>query len=574
MNLWKLLQKNHESLRGSSGQARIMNQGDILSLLLENRGVKTRAEVEEFLNPKLESVTIENVGIDRKEVEKALDLIKKTIDEQKAIIIYGDYDVDGITGTAILWETIYKVYKQSLPLPASQSKSKNTHPYIPHRVDEGYGISVKGINNLKSEISNIGLIITVDNGIVAHRAIAYAQSLGMQVIVTDHHTSGKDEIKPDALIHTTKLCGASVAYLFSQEINKSFKLPQNDSHLELAALATVADLVPLNKHNKTLLKFGLEKLRITKRPGLVALFEEAKIQQKVKKYEIDTYHIGHIISPRLNASGRISHAFDSLRLICTTDSLRAGKLASLLGEINRQRQSLTFESALSAIEEVRKEKKLDNLILVQSEAYDQGVIGLVASRVVEEFYRPAIAVSVGKDISKGSARSIFGVNVIELIRSCSKYLTEAGGHPMAAGFSIKTKDLPAFKKAILKKAEEINPKLFEKELKIDLLIGFENITLELFESIQKLAPFGMGNPTPTFMTKNVNIVRLNTVGKNGDHLQILLEKDGYIFKAILFNHQKMESLLIGDRINIVYTIELNEWKEQKNLELKVRDLQL
>lgn len=523
----------------------------IFNILLENRGIKTKKEVDEFLDPQIEKVTVKNVGIDVSEIKKALELIKKTIQENKAIIIFGDYDVDGITGTAILWETIFSFYK-------------NVHPYIPHRMDEGYGLSIKGIKNLQVIVKDIGLIITVDNGIVAGKAVEYAKSNGIQVVITDHHTPGDILPDADAIIHTTSLCGAGVGYLFSQTIRSAFQLSEDVSRIELVVLATVADLVPLNAYNRTLLKFGLEKLRNTNRVGLLALFEEAKIN----KSEIDTYHIGHMIAPRLNASGRISHAMDGLRLICTTNKVRAKKLAMILEGINKERQALTFSSAEDAKQHV---KDIGNIVIAESSEYEQGVVGLIASRLVEEFYRPSLAISIGQEISKGSARSIPGVNIIELIRSCPDYLIEAGGHPMAAGFSMKTKNLDSFKKAIVKASEKIEKKLFVKELKIDLEIEFGQITLELYDLIKKLAPFGMGNPVPVFMTKKVQVLSLKKVGKQEDHLQMFLGKDGVEFKGILFNHIKKQTLSVGDIIDVIYTIEQNIWKDKKTIELKVKD---
>ncbi len=523
----------------------------IFNILLENRGIKTKKEVDEFLDPQIEKVTVKNVGIDVSEIKKALELIKKTIQENKAIIIFGDYDVDGITGTAILWETIFSFYK-------------NVHPYIPHRMDEGYGLSIKGIKNLQAIVKDIGLIITVDNGIVAGKAVEYAKSNGIQVVITDHHTPGDILPDADAIIHTTSLCGAGVGYLFSTTIRSAFQLSEDVSRIELVALATVADLVPLNAYNRTLLKFGLEKLRNTNRVGLLALFEEARIN----KLDIDTYHIGHMIAPRLNASGRISHAMDGLRLICTTNKVRAKKLAMILEGINKERQALTFSSAEDAKQHV---KDIGNIVIAESSEYEQGVVGLIASRLVEEFYRPSLAISIGQEISKGSARSIPGVNIIELIRSCPDYLIEAGGHPMAAGFSMKTINLDSFKKAIVKASEKIEKKLFVKELKIDLEIEFGQITLELYDLVKKLAPFGMGNPVPVFMTKKVQVLSLKKVGKQEDHLQMFLGKDGVEFKGILFNHIKKQTLSVGDIIDVIYTIEQNIWKDKKTIELKVKD---
>lgn len=548
MKRWKVLHQGEgTSLKGKE---------DVIEVLLKNRNIK-KEEYEDFITPHIENVTIEAVGIDNEAVKKTLKLIKKAVSNEKDIVIYGDYDVDGICGTAILWETIYAFYKQ-------------VHPYIPHRVDEGYGLSIKGIENMESTIQNIGLIITVDNGIVANKPVEFAKSKKIDIVITDHHTKGAVLPSADAVVHTTELCGTGVAYLLSQEIARFFNTFIPSNHLELVALATVADLVPLNKHNRTLLKAGLESLHKTKRPGLLALFREAKIE----KEKIDTYHIGHMIAPRLNASGRITHAFDSLRLICTTDAGRANKLAGILNEVNKERQQLTFDSAEHAKLQVSQLDSEESLLFVHDETYDQGVVGLIASKLVEEFYKPSIAVSVGEKISKGSARSISGVNIIELIRSVPEFLAEAGGHPMAAGFSVETEKLQGFKKALEKKAKElIDTTLFNRELKIDLELPFDFINPDVYLEIQKLAPFGMGNPSPVFMTKGVTLLSMNKVGKDGTHLQMAVEKDGNVFKAIQFKSGDTTHLKQGQLINIAYTLELNEWNGNKKLELRVKDCQ-
>lgn len=548
MKKWKIL----------NNDTKVDSVTAIITALYKNREISD-SEIQSFLSPNIESVTFSSVGIDLQEVKKTIERIRVAISSNQGIVIYGDYDVDGICGTAILWETIYSFYK-------------NVHPYIPHRVDEGYGLSVSGIENIISLTPNVGLIITVDNGIVANKSVAYANSRGIDVIITDHHVKG--EKLPDAFsfVHTTKLCGTGVAYLLAQEISKKiqnseFKI-QNS--LELVALATVADLVPLNNENRMLLKLGLKELQKTKRPGLIELFLEAGI----KKNEVDVYHIGHIIAPRLNATGRISHAMDALRLICTTDLSRAKLLAAMLSKTNKERQVMTFDSAAHAIDSIHNsEFKIQNLILVSDESFDQGVIGLIASRLVEEFYKPSIAVSVGKDISKGSARSIPGVNIIELIRSIPKYLKEAGGHPMAAGFSIETKNLEKFKQALIEKANEVIHKdLFEKILKIDMEIGFNLITMELYSELQKLSPFGMGNPAPVFSTKGVTIASINPVGKNKEHMQIMFEKDAVFLKGILFRFDKDLDLSVGKLVDIAYSIDKNEWQDKVSMQLRIRDL--
>lgn len=548
MKRWKIL--NEEKIKSK--------KEEIIAIILENRGIKDPSDIENFLNPNLKTITQESVGINTKEVKKTVALVREAIMKNKHIIIYGDYDVDGICGTAILWETIFSFYK-------------NAHPYIPHRVDEGYGLSITGIENCKKQNKDIGLIITVDNGIVAEKAVQYAQTEGINVVISDHHTKGKTVPLADATVHTTELCGAGVAYLLSIELRKEFKIPINNTHLELVALATVADLVPLQRHNRTFLKHGIAVLRETKREGLLALFAEAKIDKKL----IDAYHIGYIIAPRLNASGRISHALDSLRLICTTNKTRALELAKLLHNVNQERQSLTITSSEHAKASViGRGGELENLLFVASQSYEQGVVGLIASKLVEEFYRPSIAVSIGEKVSKGSARSISGVNIIELIRSVPNLAFEAGGHPMAAGFSIDTEKLEMFKIELVKKATEIEKELFNRLLVIDLELSFNVISLDLFYALQALSPFGMGNPTPVFMTKAVVIVSLGKVGKEGKHLQVLLEKDGEFFKGIKFNQKNTEIFQVGDMVDIVYTIELNEWRGSRDIQLKIRDMRV
>src|SRR3990167_11094576 len=327
-----------------------LESGDIIQTLLANRGIKTKKEIEAFLNPKLSNITISNLTIDSKQLNKAVLRIKDAIKKKEKIVVFGDYDVDGICGTAILWETLNSLHAK-------------VTPYIPHRIDEGYGLSEKGISNVKFQISNVKLIITVDNGIVANKAVEFANKQGIDVIITDHHVPSRK--LPDALVivHTTKLCGAGVAYLLAQELrmeNGKWKM-ENLEHLELVALATVADLVPLKGSSRTLLKFGLEQLRKTQRIGLLELFKEAGLT----KESIGVYEIGHMIAPRLNAMGRLEYAMDSLRLICTNNQKRAEELARLLGSTNKDRQELTLQSVLHAKAYVNSKKsKFKNLLFI------------------------------------------------------------------------------------------------------------------------------------------------------------------------------------------------------------------
>ena len=527
----------------------------ILDILLKNRGLDTQKQIDDFLNPSLESVSIKSVGIDKKEIDKTIQRIKKAVDANEKIVIYGDYDVDGICATAILWETLYSFYK-------------NVIPYIPHRIDEGYGLSEKGIEKIISENGKIGLIITVDNGIVAHDAITFANKNGIDVIVTDHHAASAKLPKALTIVHTTKLCGAGVAYLLGKEISSEFGFGENPNHLELAALATVADVMPLLNENRTLLKFGLESLRKTKRIGLLALFREIGID----KEKVGVYEIGHMIAPRLNAAGRMGHALDALRLICTTDRVRAALLARQLGETNKDRQLLTEEMRLHAEGVSDTISKSEKIIFVHDVSYSQGVIGLIAGRLVERHYKPSFVLSVGEEFSKGSARSVKGFNIIEFIRSLEEYLVDAGGHPMAAGFTIETSKIELFKQALEKKGKDIlTEALLTQTLEIDSELPFDFVNLNMFNDLQKLSPFGMGNPEPVFTTRGVEIIALKTVGKTSAHLKLLLQKDGKSFSAMWFGNGS-HNLKTGQSVDVAYTIDMNEWRDKKEIVLKIKDL--
>jgi single-stranded-DNA-specific exonuclease len=555
---WKLLSSSKFTVQSSQLQIK-----ELLKILLENRGIVSAEEKESFLHPKLESVTVDSVGIDRQHLEKALERIKKAITEQEQVIVFGDYDVDGITGTAILWESLHALGAKVLP-------------YIPGRIEEGYGLSLAGISNVKNQVADIKLIITVDNGIVANDAVAFANEQGIEVIITDHHTRGDTDPEALAIVHTTKLCGAGVAYLLTQEINnEEEKIQEQDNHLELVCLATIADLVPLTGANRTLVKFGLQALQQTERVGLLELFDEAGVDQAT----IGVYAIGHIIGPRLNAMGRMASAMDSLRLLCTKDRLRAKVLAEKLGRTNKERQVLTQEMAGHALESVQRlASNVQKIIIVADESYEQGVIGLVASKLVETYYRPAIVLSKGKTHTKASARSIAGFNIIAFIREHMQLLVNAGGHPMAAGFTVETEKLAQVQEAMEMLAEEqITADLLVRTVKIDCELPLEIINQDLYDAIQSLAPFGMGNAEPVFVSRGVIIQNLRAIGAEGKHLKLEVRSKNQEarFSAIAFGMGEFISeIRVGNAIDVAYVIDENEWNGRKSLQLKVKDIQV
>lgn len=535
---------------------------NLIELLLENRGIKTKKEKEAFLNPQLKTLTAKEVGIDSKQLQIAITRIKKAIKNKEQIVIFGDYDVDGITGSAILWEVLHDLGASVLP-------------YIPHRVGEGYGLSELGIQNAKEKSPELKLIITVDNGIVAHNTTDFANKEGIDVIITDHHVPGDTLPNAHAIVHTTALCGAGVAYVLSQELKLDIlgarDNDENDIHLELATLGTIADLVPLTGPNRTIVRHGLLQLGKCKRMGLTELFKLANIMKDM----FSVYDVGYIIAPRLNAAGRIESAMDSLRLICTKDNARARHLAQKLEEINTERQRILKSAAEHAKKVVRKRIKMSNLLFVADESYQQGVIGLVAGKLVEEFYRPAIAISIGPEKSKGSARSVAGFNIIEFLRSHKELFLELGGHPMAAGFSVQTKKLKDLQKVLEESADQqITKEMLQRVLKIDCELSLDLINTDMYNELQALAPFGMANPEPTFASTGVEIKDIKLLGREKNHLKMsLLQNGSPAFDAIGFGMGEFaDSIKTSTVIDIAYTVDTNTWNGSTKLQLKLKDI--
>lgn len=538
---------------------RINNSKDLIQVLLKNRGIKGKKEIDDFLNPKLNELSIKNSGIDSKSLEKSYQRIKKAIENKEQIVVYGDYDVDGITGTAILWETL-------------NGLGAIVMPYIPHRIDEGYGLSEIGITNLLKEYKKTSLIITVDNGIVATDSVDFANKKNIDVIITDHHLPGKLLPKAYSIIHTTKVCGAAVGWFLGRFISQKLNFEENPKrHLELVALATVADLMPLTGLNRVFVKFGLDQLRLTKRLGLLEIYKEAQIQPN----NIDAYQIGHIIAPRLNAMGRLSYAMDSLRLLCTSNKTRARELAFKLGTTNRERQKTTIDSFLHAKNFYEKLTNKKKLIFISDKRYQQGVIGLIAGRLVEEFYKPAIVLSIGEIYSKASARSVKDFNIIEFIRNGSEFLVDAGGHPGAAGFTVETKNLGFLQKKLEDLAEAIlTDTHLTRKTRIDAQIPLDFINEKISESIRNLEPFGMGNPEPIFLTRDLIIESLRIVGSDGKHLKLQFRNQNSKVKidGIYFGAGEDKNLKIGDKVDVVYSISENVWNGNKRIEIKLRDI--
>lgn len=521
---------------------------DIIDILLKNRGLKTKKEIENFLiPPNPYTLTPSDVGIEKRQLSRAIIRIKKAVKDKESIVVYADYDADGITAGAIMWETLHNL-------------GASVMPYIPHRVEEGYGLSLKGIDAVR-ELYDPALIITVDHGITAWEKVEYAKKLGIDVIVTDHHVKPK-KLPNCTIVHTTQLAGAGVSWFVAKQL-------RSDADLALAAIGTIADMINLVGPNRSIAKHGLEEINKTSRVGLKALITDAAIP----KGTLGTYEVSHMLAPRLNAMGRLEHALDALRLLCTKQKEKATHLAQKLGLTNRERQQLTIDTTAHALQGIALRTKGDafrkKLIFVSHESYNQGVIGLVAGKLVEEYYRPAIVVSKGEKFSKASARSIVGFNIVEAIRSLSDLLVDVGGHPMAAGFTVETKNLSLLQQGLENLAQKtITDEMLTRSLRIDAEIPLKLASEALWKKLRDFEPFGFGNPEPVFATRGVTISDARLVGANGKHLKLRINA----IDAIAFGMGHLLGQLQDTPVDIAYTISLDTWNGNRRLQLKIKDI--
>jgi len=553
----------------------------IIDLLIKSRGLTTKSAIKDFLGPSHpRDLSLKDVGLQPSALKAAATRINQAITTGQTIVVYGDYDADGISATAILWLTLHAL-------------GAKAYPFIPDRQRHGYGLSLKGIQEILDSSPSkpycltpkSSLIITVDNGIVAHEAATFIKDQGFDLIITDHHQPSDTLPPADVLVHSTQICGAGVAWFLSRQLleSSSAKLSA-DSLLDLVAIGTIADLMPMIGVNRALAKHGLVTLSKSQRPGLLALKTEAGITDQ----HLSAYHVGFIIGPRINAMGRLEHGMDALRLLCTTNSQKATDLAQLLGDTNRSRQDLTSEMTDMADQIYRSiPGATDNkIIIIDHQEFHEGVIGLIAGKLTETYSKPSIVISRGEEVSKASARSIKDVNIIELIRTAQSHLINAGGHPGAAGFTIQTSKIDIFRQTLITTANTtIDPSLLQPSLEIDCQVDLSDLDLDLYDRLQTFEPFGIGNPRPVFAT-TAQITELRTVGRDYQHLKLKLTPfKGQSLKgqhqstskqnidAIGFNLAAAnQGLKPGDITNLAFKLDKNEWNGHTNAQLIINDI--
>lgn len=557
---------------------------EVIKRLLVGRGLNSPAEIDEFLHPPPPAeIPLEKFGIATEALKKAVGLVAAALDRESPIIIHGDFDIDGLGAVAVLWETVYR----GLGYP-------KCWPFIPNRFRHGYGLTRASVDEIIHDSRfaihspDSPLLITVDCGITAHEAIKYAKSQGFQVLITDHHqpegSGGKDGLghfEGDGLLWTDQLCGAGIAWVLAQGLRQRFNLTDGrwGSGLDLTALATIGDIQPLLGPNRSFAKFGLTEISKTTRVGLQELVSVAGLTGR----PLGTYEVGWLLTPRLNAPGRVGDALDALRLLLTTDPSQARDLAIKLNDLNQERQAKLDEMVEHAKQITTSSTPQDSKVtIVSHEDYHEGVIGLLAGKLVEEFYRPAVALARGAEFSKGSARSINGFNIIEALRGVGDLLESVGGHPMAAGFTIRTARIEEFIERFLALADgRLGADQLRPTLIIDQRVPLSLVTWELWGKLREFEPFGPGNPQPTFLSGEVGVLDVLTVGNTGSHLKLQLqdlqrEPSGAwpdaVFTALGFGlGGRAGELRLGDRLEVAYQITENNWNNHRSLELRLRD---
>jgi single-stranded-DNA-specific exonuclease len=564
---------------------------DIMGILAKNRNLLNPQELAAFLDPAHPNeITAAEVGFNLDDLAKAQEILLKAKQENQPMVICGDYDADGISATAVLWQVLH-------------AGGWQVQPFIPDRQKHGYGLSDAAIDDILVMEPKPEVVITVDNGIVAHDTTKRLEDSGITVIITDHHQPEKDSkgnvVLPQAsaVVYSTALCGATVAWLFGKELGQyvadlgkdsaaaDHMLLISEQTLDIAGLATIADQVPLLAYNRSFAWHGLVALQRTKRPGILALLESSRSTQD----DLNETTVSFRIAPRINAMGRLEHGMDALRLLCTKQMAKARELATVLNQTNARRQDVTIDQYEQAKEQAQSQLE-QHVIVVHATDFHEGIIGLIAGRLVEEFGKPAIVISSGEaetNHAKASARSLQGINIVELIREVRHDLLEVGGHPMAAGFSLYTShiqriidQLHTLALTSIKKEDLVPTLVLEAQLTPDLL------TLDSYDVVQSFSPFGQKNSEPVWLVEFDQVLDVKMIGTNNQHCKIQLfdTNTGVTIDGLCWNMaETIQSQLKGDgnpqtpdttKIKAVVALDKNVWKGRAKSQLRVVDFKL
>ena len=532
----------------------------LLARILVNRGINTDEKIKKFLYPSLEDLYDPYMLND---MDIAVKRINQAIEQKEKITIYGDYDVDGITSITIL--------KRFL-----DENGIIVDYYLPNRLEEGYGLNNNALQKIKDRGTT--LLITVDCGISAYNEIEFAKSLGIDVIVTDHHEcpavlpdtfSVIDPKRPDSTYPFNSLAGVGVTFKLIHARSISMDLPSESylKYLDIVCLGTVADIVPLVEENRVIVKYGLEYIKKTKNIGLKALINISGYS------EIDSSAISFGLAPRINACGRMGEADIAVEMLLTSDENIAADIANKLQEKNKERQEVEKGIMADAVAKIEEAKMYnDNAIVVGSENWYHGVIGIVASKITDLYYKPSILVCFDDEIGKGSGRSIDGFDLHEALNVASEHLQKFGGHEMAIGLSVEKNKFNDFKDAIVKYANEKITEEFLPIIKIDAEVSTKEVSGKTIQDLKLLEPYGENNMPPIFMYKNIKVDSIRTLS-NDKHLKLNVKDGNIVFDAIAFNMgDKKDSIRMGDKVDILFHLEINKFNGRETIQLNVKDI--
>ncbi len=549
---------------------------NIVEHILKLRGIE---EVGNFLNPKIEDIPDHTYLYDSKKAAKRL---IKAIEKGEKIVIHGDYDADGICSTSLLWNFLYRDVAQFM------DKKVDILPYIPNRVEQGYGLTEDSLN----DVIDLGakLVVTVDCGVRDRDLIReYIRDRKLDFIVTDHHLPPEDLLKKREkgqkngdleypLVHQmypgreypdSQICGAAITYFLIQAIRDLLGIDKDLRYgLDLVALATVTDIMPLLGVNRVFVKEGLEEIRKSERIGLRMLTLRAGLTPG----EIEAYHLGFVLGPRINASGRIASPMEAVRLLVSNDEKKCKEIANTLEMTNFERQKMTTEIFNMAKESIKNSK--DNLLFILGEDWHEGIIGLVAGKIQQLYYKPVVVATKSEGVVKGSARSIPGFNITEAFDKFKKYLDRYGGHELAAGFSTTEKKVEGFREDLVEYAnEQITQEQLSPKLNIEILLDSEDITKELVNELSKLEPLGFSNPKPIICVRDLEIKEKRIIGKDNDHLKLITKGSNLDFLTLLLFDcgDDVGTLNEGDVLDVVGYPDVNVWNGKENVQFNVKE---
>ena len=537
---------------------------ELVASLLIQRGIETFDEAKQFFRPSLEDL---HDPFLMKDMDKAVERIEQAISESENILVYGDYDVDGTTSVALMSSYL-------------KTRTENVATYIPDRYDEGYGVSYKGIDFAHD--NDFTLIVALDCGIKAVEKVAYAKEKGIDFIICDHHRPGNelpeavavlDPKRDDCSYPYDELCGCGIGFKLIQAlaINEGKSVEDLAEYLDLVATAIGADIVPITGENRTLAYFGLQIINQHPRPGIKALIAQ------VKKKELTITDVVFIIAPRINAAGRMKHGNHAVTLLTETDFNLAMRYAIDIEQFNSDRKEADQQITQEALLQIENHKEQERFTsVVYNETWHKGVIGIVASRLTETYYRPTLVFTKSGDKLAASARSVSGFDVYNAIEACSEHIEQFGGHKYAAGLTLKEENYEAFKQAFEDEVSKtIDRTLLTPEIRIDAKIDLKDITPKFYRILKQFAPFGPSNMTPVFMTENLKDTGYGKgVGEDEKHLRITVtQPQADKIVAIGFNLGDKQDLISNRKpFKAVYSIDENEWQGTVSLQLKLRDI--